>query len=55
MRRARQLGAARVTLEVWTGNRAALSIYETLGFERKRRWRDYYQRGRHAFVMEKRV
>ncbi|MHC4106986.1 MAG: GNAT family N-acetyltransferase [Planctomycetota bacterium] len=52
-RRGRALGAGRVRLEVWTGNRRALRLYESLGFETTYRRLDYYEPGCDAFVMRK--
>ena len=54
-RRARGIGAARIKLEVWTRNRAALKLYRALGFEPKGTRRDYYEPGRDAFTMERRL
>ncbi|MHC4415601.1 MAG: GNAT family N-acetyltransferase [Planctomycetota bacterium] len=53
--RARRAGAVRARLEVWTGNSAATMLYRSLGFETVRRNHDYYEPGRDALVMEKRL
>ena len=54
-RRARAAGAVRIRLEVWTRNRRAVVLYKSRGFETVRTRRDYYEKGRDAFVMEKRL
>ena len=55
IRRGRRAGAGKVRLEVWTGNRAAIALYRTLGLETARRRPDYYEPGRDALVMERRI
>jgi ribosomal-protein-alanine N-acetyltransferase len=52
-RRARAAGATRARLEVWTRNRRAIRLYESLEFETLRTHRDYYEPGRDAYVMQK--
>ncbi len=53
IRRGGRAGARRVRLEVWTGNRAAIGLYRSLGFGITRRCPDYYEAGRDAFLMQK--
>lgn len=46
------LGSTPARLEVWTGNAAAIGLYEDLGFKKRRLLKNYYGRGRHAYTME---
>ena len=46
-------GASEGRLEVSTENAGAIAFYEKLGFETRRRLKDYYGRGRDALEMEK--
>jgi len=50
LQRSRQLGAARATLEVGSGNRAALALYRTLGFQTAGIRRGYYSNGEDALI-----
>lgn len=54
-RRARAAGATKTRLEVWTRNTRAIRLYESVGFSTVRVRRDYYEPGRDALVMEKRI
>jgi ribosomal-protein-alanine N-acetyltransferase len=50
LQRSRQLGAARATLEVGSGNRAALALYRALGFQTAGIRRGYYSNGEDALI-----
>lgn len=52
-RRAADLGAARMLLEVSTANTAALSFYEHAGFTSVSRRRRYYRDGSDALVLQR--
>ncbi len=49
----RELGAARVELEVRVDNREAIALYESEGFRTKRLLKGYYQNGDDAYLMHK--
>ena len=48
--RSHQLGAAKATLEVGSGNRAALALYQALGFQTTGVRRGYYSNGEDALI-----
>jgi [ribosomal protein S18]-alanine N-acetyltransferase len=50
LQRGRELGAARATLEVASGNPAALALYRTLGFRTAGVRRRYYSNGDDALI-----
>jgi [ribosomal protein S18]-alanine N-acetyltransferase len=50
LQRSRQLGAARATLEVGSGNRAALALYRAVGFQTAGIRRGYYSNGEDALI-----
>jgi ribosomal-protein-alanine N-acetyltransferase len=52
---ARAMAGESLTLEVRTGNVAAVRLYESLGFERVGLRRGYYSDGDDALIMTKRV
>jgi ribosomal-protein-alanine N-acetyltransferase len=45
-----QQGAAKATLEVGSGNRAALALYRALGFQTTGVRRGYYSNGEDALI-----
>ncbi|MFM7513481.1 MAG: GNAT family N-acetyltransferase [Cyanobium sp.] len=50
LQRGRELGAARATLEVGSGNRAALALYRAVGFRTTGVRRHYYSNGDDALI-----
>lgn len=48
-------GLVRSTLEVDVGNEAAVSLYESMGYEIRGMIPDFYGLGRDAYVMQKRL
>ena len=50
----KQLPTSSIRLCVRTTNDAAIHLYETAGYERAGNWKNYYQDGADALVMEKR-
>jgi ribosomal-protein-alanine N-acetyltransferase len=48
-------GKKRVKLEVRISNRAALSLYQRVGFEKKKIVRNYYENGEDAVLMKRRL
>lgn len=54
-RQAREVGCGFVWLHVFTGNAAAITFYERLGFERTGEARDFYAPGLGAWVYAKRL
>lgn len=56
LRHAFQSGAERISLEVRVGNNAAITLYESYGFQRKGIRKDYYQDNHedaHLMVLER--
>lgn len=53
--RARAAGAEEMALHVHTGNTAAITFYESLGYGRVRMAENFYARGVHALVYRKRL
>ena len=49
------LGKKRVKLEVRLSNKAAISLYESLGFEKQKIVRNYYENGEDAVLMKKSI
>ena len=48
-------GKKRVKLEVRMSNTAAIALYKTLGFEKQKIVKNYYENGEDAVLMKKRV
>lgn len=51
----RKYGKKRVKLEVRLSNKAAIALYENLGFERQKIVKKYYEDGEDAVMMKKRL
>ena len=51
----RKYGKKRVKLEVRLSNKAAITLYENLGFERRKIVKKYYEDGEDAVMMKKRL
>jgi len=51
----RKYGKKRVKLEVRLSNKAAIALYENLGFERRKIVKKYYEDGEDAVMMKKRL
>ncbi len=51
----RKYGKKRVKLEVRLSNKAAIALYENLGFERQKIVKKYYEDGEDAAMMKKRL
>lgn len=48
-------GAKKITLQTSVENTGAMKFYEKLGYENKKKIRDYYVKGKDAFLFEKRA
>jgi ribosomal-protein-alanine N-acetyltransferase len=51
----RELGKKRIKLEVRVSNKAAIALYEKLGFEKQKVIKNYYEDNEDAVMMKKRL
>jgi ribosomal-protein-alanine N-acetyltransferase len=51
----RELGKKRIKLEVRISNKAAINLYEKLGFEKQKIIKNYYENNEDAVMMKKRL